>query len=114
MMIGGIVMSAVGGLGVIGGIVDYAAAEQLCDAFDDGSIKPSTCVDMYRGIGIAGMVVGGLLIAVGLPLGIYGAGKVAPASPASARRVPSPAAPGAAFPLSLQLGRSDAAFRWSF
>ena len=100
MMIGGIIMSATGGLAVIAGIVELAAAEPLCDAFGSRNFKGETCISTYEGIGIAGMIVGGVLVAIGLPLAIHGAGRV-PQS--SARASPS-----------LRLGERDAALRWTF
>lgn len=103
MMIGGIVMSALGGVTAIAGVVYFAAPEPFCDLYGNSGLDRGSCVDTYRGVGVAGMVVGGVLIAIGLPVAIYGAGKV-----------PADAARSAPTPLSLHVGRSDAALRWSF
>jgi hypothetical protein len=100
MMIAGISMAGLGGLAAIAGSIEYAAASGFCNAFGNRNFNGDSCVNLYRVLGATELVVGGVLVAVGLPLAIVGAGK--------------PEAPPAALVPSLRLGRRDAALVWAF
>src|SRR5262249_37988058 len=71
--IAGIIMSALGASDAAAGVVEFAAAKNICGVVPS---QGSSCVNTYRIIGVTGMVVGGVLVAVGLPLAIVGGSKV--------------------------------------
>jgi hypothetical protein len=100
MMIAGIVMAGLGGLAVVAGSIEYAEASGFCDAFGSRSFNGDSCANLYRVLGATELVVGGVLVAVGLPLAIVGSGK--------------PEATPAALAPSLRLGKRDAALVWAF
>ena len=111
MMIAGIIMTAVGAADAIAGVIEFTAAEDICGAVSASSTE-QTCVDTYKVVGVTGMVLGGVLVAVGLPLAIIGGSKETVrygATPSSLARGVEPA--GA---LSLRVGPGSTALRIAF
>jgi len=108
MFIAGIIMSAVGAADAIAGVVEFVAADDICGLATTNSKSSllstrNTCIDTYKIVGVTGMVVGGVLVAVGLPMAIVGGAKVpaqsgqAPAGRLSLRVGPTSAGVGYAF-----------------
>jgi hypothetical protein len=106
MVIGGSVLTGVGGLGVLAGLLMLASAETRSNASKCFSNLPCNPPD-YSGLAIGGVVAvvtGGVALAVGIPLILYGRKKVpVKAEPPRARFAPA-----------MLIGLGSGALRWDF
>lgn len=100
MMIGGAVVAGLGALGFLAGLVDYLAAETFCTSLSSQGFERGSCVDTYHIIGAAGMVTGGVMLAVGIPLVVVGSRK---GQPKGTLAVPD-----------VRIGVGQASLRWEF
>jgi hypothetical protein len=76
MMVTGIVLSGIGGVSGLMGLLYYAMADSsTCDS--SSYSYSSTCdADTYRTLGTVMLVSGGVMVAVGIPLAVIGARRV--------------------------------------
>jgi hypothetical protein len=105
MMVAGIVSGSLGLLTGVSGIFVYAVKEISCPKDqEESSEPPELCDDDRRhAVGATMMVIGGVLVAAGIPMFIVGAGP--------GEKKPTP--PRTARPQVL-VGPGSAALRWSF
>jgi hypothetical protein len=112
MVIGGIVLTGVGGIGVLAGLLMLSAAEtrsMFAKCIPDVPCNPPDHSGLETG-GVVTMIAGGVAVAVGIPLILYGRKKV----PVKPEPPTAGFAPAARFAPDVSIGLHRFALGWQF